>query len=304
MGVHAYIQWAHYVCAAWDEVRARVHARGHTQKVSERRVCVRAVHGSLSLTLTRPPPQQQPHTQQQEEAKEGRWCGRPRCCRHCLLYLRWNLYRRRFYPLWIPLLFPRNVHAVDLVDLLFHLFVADFHAVVLVVALVLFLLLCFLRVVLFVFVADLVVLLDVVVVLLIVFFLHQFLVAFEVVWSRVVFVLVGSGYSVHVPLLLLVEAVDLLQDGARLNYSDPPLLLLLLLLEEEEEEEEEALSVIVLSILVVFDFSCQPQLPSSHYFHIHPQLVGLDGNLISPPVFVGFFYPSLRTKHPSLPVNL
>ncbi|KAF5216260.1 hypothetical protein ECC02_010994 [Trypanosoma cruzi] len=82
MGVHAYIQWAHYVCASWDEVRARVHARGHTQRVSERRVCVRAVHGALSLTLTRPPPQQQPHTQQQE-AKEGRWCGRLRCWRHC-----------------------------------------------------------------------------------------------------------------------------------------------------------------------------------------------------------------------------
>ncbi|KAF5219146.1 nucleolar RNA helicase II [Trypanosoma cruzi] len=47
MGVHAYIQWAHYVCASWDEVRARVHARGHTERVSERRVCVRAVHGSL-----------------------------------------------------------------------------------------------------------------------------------------------------------------------------------------------------------------------------------------------------------------
>ncbi|RNC41604.1 hypothetical protein TcCL_NonESM08824, partial [Trypanosoma cruzi] len=53
----------------------------HTQR--EGRVCVRAVHGSLSLTLTRPSPQQ-PHTQQEEEeAKEGRWCGRPRCCRHC-----------------------------------------------------------------------------------------------------------------------------------------------------------------------------------------------------------------------------
>ncbi|KAF5216580.1 hypothetical protein ECC02_010617 [Trypanosoma cruzi] len=78
-----YIQWAHYVCASWDEVRARVHARGHTQRVSERRVCVRAVHGSLSLTLTRPPPQQQPHTQQEEEAKEGRWFRRPRCCRRC-----------------------------------------------------------------------------------------------------------------------------------------------------------------------------------------------------------------------------
>ncbi|KAF5216625.1 hypothetical protein ECC02_010578 [Trypanosoma cruzi] len=85
MGVHAYIQWAHYVCASWDEVRARVHARGHTQRVGERRVCVRAVHGSLSLTLTRPPPQQQPHTQQEEEAKEGRWCGRQRCCRHCFV---------------------------------------------------------------------------------------------------------------------------------------------------------------------------------------------------------------------------
>ncbi|KAF5219589.1 hypothetical protein ECC02_007426 [Trypanosoma cruzi] len=83
-----YIQWAHYVCASWDEVRARVHARGHTQRVSEIRVCVRAVHGSLSLTLTRPPPQQQPHTQQQEEAKEGRWCGRPRCCRHGRPYWR------------------------------------------------------------------------------------------------------------------------------------------------------------------------------------------------------------------------
>ncbi|KAF5214186.1 hypothetical protein ECC02_013247 [Trypanosoma cruzi] len=88
MGVHAYIQWAHYVCASWGEVMARVHLRGHTQRVREGRVCVRAVHGSLSLTLTRPQQQQQPHTQQ-EEAKEGRWCGRPRCCRHCLL---WSLY--------------------------------------------------------------------------------------------------------------------------------------------------------------------------------------------------------------------
>ncbi|KAF5216751.1 hypothetical protein ECC02_010444 [Trypanosoma cruzi] len=77
-----YIQWAHYVCASWSEVRARVHARGHTQSVREGRVCVRAVHGSLSLTLTRPPPQQQHTQQQEEEAKEGRWCGRPRCCRH------------------------------------------------------------------------------------------------------------------------------------------------------------------------------------------------------------------------------
>ncbi|KAF5216679.1 hypothetical protein ECC02_010516 [Trypanosoma cruzi] len=83
MGVHAYIQWAHYVCASWGEVRARVHARGHTQRVSERRVCVRAVHGSLSLTLTRTPPQQRPHTQQEEKAKEGRWCGRPWCCCRC-----------------------------------------------------------------------------------------------------------------------------------------------------------------------------------------------------------------------------
>ncbi|ESS62880.1 hypothetical protein TCDM_09389 [Trypanosoma cruzi Dm28c] len=72
------------VCASWGEVRARVHARGHTERESEGRVCVRAVHGSLSLTLTQPPPQQPPHKQQQqEEAKEGRWCGRPRCCRHC-----------------------------------------------------------------------------------------------------------------------------------------------------------------------------------------------------------------------------
>ncbi|RNC33298.1 hypothetical protein TcCL_Unassigned04019 [Trypanosoma cruzi] len=52
----------------------------HTQR--EGRVCVRAVHGSLSLTLTRPPPQQ-PHTQEEEEAKKGRWCGRPRCCCPC-----------------------------------------------------------------------------------------------------------------------------------------------------------------------------------------------------------------------------
>ncbi|KAF5213794.1 hypothetical protein ECC02_013667 [Trypanosoma cruzi] len=77
-----YIQWAHYVCASWGEVRARVHARGHTQRGSEGRVCVRAVHGALSLTLTRPPPQLQPHTQQ-EEAKKGRWCGRLRCCCRC-----------------------------------------------------------------------------------------------------------------------------------------------------------------------------------------------------------------------------
>ncbi|KAF5216997.1 hypothetical protein ECC02_010180 [Trypanosoma cruzi] len=99
-----YIQWAHYVCASWDEVRARVHARGHTQRVSEGRVCVRAVHGSLSLTLTRPPPQPQPQTQQQEEeAREGRWCGRPRCCRHCRqsspLYFSW---------LWLRLVFPSD----------------------------------------------------------------------------------------------------------------------------------------------------------------------------------------------------
>ncbi|KAF5214904.1 hypothetical protein ECC02_012459 [Trypanosoma cruzi] len=85
-----YIQWAHYVCASWGEVRARVHARGHTQRVSEGRVCVRAVHGSLSLTLTRPPPQ--PHTQQQEEeAKEGRWCGVSRCCCHCFVYSSYQL---------------------------------------------------------------------------------------------------------------------------------------------------------------------------------------------------------------------
>ncbi|KAF5214467.1 hypothetical protein ECC02_012934 [Trypanosoma cruzi] len=99
-----YIQWAHYVCASWDEVRARVHARGHTQRVGERRVCVRAVHGSLSLTLTRPPPQPQPHTQQ-EEAKEGRWCGRPRCCRHCRqsspLYFSWLWLRLVFLSDWM-----------------------------------------------------------------------------------------------------------------------------------------------------------------------------------------------------------
>ncbi|KAF5216477.1 hypothetical protein ECC02_010744 [Trypanosoma cruzi] len=103
MGVHAYIQWAHYVCASWDEVRARVHARGHTQRVSERRVCVRAVHGSLSLTLTRPPQQkQQPHTQQKEEAKEGRWCGRSRCCCHCHrhFYLPFYLYQGRSFLSW------------------------------------------------------------------------------------------------------------------------------------------------------------------------------------------------------------
>ncbi|KAF5217048.1 hypothetical protein ECC02_010108 [Trypanosoma cruzi] len=93
MGVHAYIQWAHYVCASWGEVRARVHARGHTQRGREGRVCVRAVHGSLSLTLTQPPPQQQ-HTQQQEEAKEGRWCGTPRCCRHCCQALPYHLFWR------------------------------------------------------------------------------------------------------------------------------------------------------------------------------------------------------------------
>ncbi|KAF5218126.1 hypothetical protein ECC02_008938 [Trypanosoma cruzi] len=123
-----YIQWAHYVCASWDEVRARVHARGHTQRERERKVCVRAVHGSLSLTLTRPPPQQQPHTQQQEEeAKEGRWRGRPRCCCHCRLYLRWHLYEGRFYLSRILRHLPRGVHAVDVVGLVFHHFAAAFH---------------------------------------------------------------------------------------------------------------------------------------------------------------------------------
>ncbi|KAF5217988.1 hypothetical protein ECC02_009105 [Trypanosoma cruzi] len=102
-----YIQWAHYVCASWDEVRARVHARGHTQRVSERRVCVRAVHGSLSLTLTRPSPQQQPHTQQQEEAKEGRWCGRLRCCCHCFVYSPYQLW---FSWLWLRLVFLSDWH--------------------------------------------------------------------------------------------------------------------------------------------------------------------------------------------------
>ncbi|KAF5215989.1 hypothetical protein ECC02_011272 [Trypanosoma cruzi] len=99
-----YIQWAHYVCASWDEVRARVHARGHTQRVREGRVCVRAVHGSLSPTLTRPPPQQ-PHTQQEEEAKEGRWCGRPRCCRHCHqaspFHLLWRFWLALFPSDWL-----------------------------------------------------------------------------------------------------------------------------------------------------------------------------------------------------------
>ncbi|KAF5213802.1 nucleolar RNA helicase II [Trypanosoma cruzi] len=43
-----YIQWAHYVCASWGEVRARVHARGHTQR-SERRMSVCAGGARLSL---------------------------------------------------------------------------------------------------------------------------------------------------------------------------------------------------------------------------------------------------------------
>ncbi|ESS60893.1 nucleolar RNA helicase II [Trypanosoma cruzi Dm28c] len=47
MGVHAYIQWAHYVCASWGEVRARVHARGHTHR--ERRTSVCAGGAWLSL---------------------------------------------------------------------------------------------------------------------------------------------------------------------------------------------------------------------------------------------------------------
>ncbi|RNC56405.1 hypothetical protein TcCL_ESM06049, partial [Trypanosoma cruzi] len=67
-------------------------------------VCVRAVHGSLSLTLTRPPPQQQqPHTQQEEEAKEGRWRARPRCRRHC----------RQSSPLWFSWLWLRLVFLLD-----------------------------------------------------------------------------------------------------------------------------------------------------------------------------------------------
>ncbi|KAF5213633.1 nucleolar RNA helicase II [Trypanosoma cruzi] len=49
MGVHAYIQWAHYVCASWGEVRARVHARGHTHTESERRTSVCAGGARLSL---------------------------------------------------------------------------------------------------------------------------------------------------------------------------------------------------------------------------------------------------------------
>ncbi|ESS54889.1 hypothetical protein TCDM_13690 [Trypanosoma cruzi Dm28c] len=78
----------------------------HTERVSEGRVCVRAVHGSLSLklTLTRPPPQQQPHTQQ-EKAKEGRWRGRPRCCRHCRqpspCHLLWRLWLVLFPSDWL-----------------------------------------------------------------------------------------------------------------------------------------------------------------------------------------------------------
>ncbi|KAF5216330.1 hypothetical protein ECC02_010910 [Trypanosoma cruzi] len=191
-----YIQWAHYVCASWDEVRARVHARGHTQRVGERRVCVRAVHGALSLTLTRPPPQQQPHTQQEEEAKEGRWCGRPRCC--CRQLKRWHLYQRQFRFLWVLRCFPQHFHAV----------------VVVVVDLVLFLVLCCLRALLvvlrvllpavpvFFFFADLVfLLLDVLVVpvvLLIVVLLFLFLVALEFVLIRVVLLLFGLGCSVLV----------------------------------------------------------------------------------------------------------
>ncbi|ESS55069.1 hypothetical protein TCDM_13481 [Trypanosoma cruzi Dm28c] len=80
------------VCASWGEATTRVHARGHTHSEREGRVCVRAVHGSLTLTLTRPPPQ--PHTQQEEEAKEGRWCGIPRCCCHCCQALPYLLFWR------------------------------------------------------------------------------------------------------------------------------------------------------------------------------------------------------------------
>ncbi|RNC39177.1 hypothetical protein TcCL_NonESM11503 [Trypanosoma cruzi] len=78
--------------------------QGDTHTEREGRVCVRAVHGSLSLTLTRPPPQQQPHTQQQEEAKEGRRCGRPRCFRHCRqassYHLRWQYLLIGVLPHW------------------------------------------------------------------------------------------------------------------------------------------------------------------------------------------------------------
>ncbi|ESS63286.1 hypothetical protein TCDM_08938 [Trypanosoma cruzi Dm28c] len=81
------------VCASWGEVRARVHARGHTHTERRTSVCAGGARLSHTLTLTRPPPQQQPHKQKQEEAKEGRWCGRQRCCRHCrqssLLYFSW-----------------------------------------------------------------------------------------------------------------------------------------------------------------------------------------------------------------------
>ncbi|ESS60972.1 hypothetical protein TCDM_11469 [Trypanosoma cruzi Dm28c] len=53
MGVHAYIQWAHYVCASWGEVRARVHARGHTHRESVRRTSVCGRCTALSHSLSR-----------------------------------------------------------------------------------------------------------------------------------------------------------------------------------------------------------------------------------------------------------
>ncbi|EKF29154.1 hypothetical protein MOQ_007077 [Trypanosoma cruzi marinkellei] len=53
MGVHAYIQWAHYVCASWGEVRARVHARGHTQREREKDECVCGRCTALSPSLSR-----------------------------------------------------------------------------------------------------------------------------------------------------------------------------------------------------------------------------------------------------------
>ncbi|ESS60734.1 hypothetical protein TCDM_11727 [Trypanosoma cruzi Dm28c] len=83
------------VCASWGEVRARVHARGHTHRERRKSVCAGGACLSLTLTLTRLPPQpQQP--QQQQEAKEGRWCGRPRCCCHCRQPLSpYHLFERR-----------------------------------------------------------------------------------------------------------------------------------------------------------------------------------------------------------------
>ncbi|EKF28478.1 hypothetical protein MOQ_007772 [Trypanosoma cruzi marinkellei] len=53
MGVHAYIHWAHYMCASWGEVRARVHARGHTHTEREKDECVCGRCTALSPSLSR-----------------------------------------------------------------------------------------------------------------------------------------------------------------------------------------------------------------------------------------------------------